>query len=49
MALKVVTWTVDTHAELQGGLPSVTEANPNERRGRPFSDHAPVSALFPYL
>jgi endonuclease/exonuclease/phosphatase family metal-dependent hydrolase len=36
---------VDSHIDRVGGLPSI-ETNPNERRGRVESDHAPVTATF---
>lgn len=36
---------VDSHVDTFGGLPSITDS-PSERRGKPGSDHAPVTALF---
>lgn len=36
---------VDSHIDFFGQLPSVTP-NPDERRGKPASDHAPVTATF---
>jgi endonuclease/exonuclease/phosphatase family metal-dependent hydrolase len=36
---------VDSHVDALGALPSITE-RPNERRGKPGSDHAPVTATF---
>jgi endonuclease/exonuclease/phosphatase family metal-dependent hydrolase len=37
--------TVDSHVDALGALPSITET-PSERRGKPGSDHAPVTATF---
>lgn len=37
--------TVDSHVNLLGGLPSISDS-PSERRGKPGSDHAPVTATF---
>ncbi len=36
---------VDAHVDLFGGLPSITD-EPTLRRGKPQSDHAPVTATF---
>lgn len=36
---------VDSHIDALGALPSITE-RPSERRGKPGSDHAPVTATF---
>lgn len=36
---------VDSNVETVGPLPSVTD-DPNERRGKPSSDHAPITAIF---
>jgi endonuclease/exonuclease/phosphatase family metal-dependent hydrolase len=36
---------VDSHIDVFGSLPSVT-SNPEERLGKPVSDHAPVTATF---
>ncbi|MDV3002705.1 MAG: hypothetical protein N5P05_004360 (plasmid) [Chroococcopsis gigantea SAG 12.99] len=36
---------VDSHIDVLGDLPSITE-RPSERRGKPGSDHAPVTATF---
>ncbi|MGA7954040.1 MAG: endonuclease/exonuclease/phosphatase family protein [Gloeobacterales cyanobacterium] len=37
--------TVDSHVDIFGPLPSVTP-NPEARRGKPASDHAPITATF---
>jgi predicted extracellular nuclease len=37
--------TVDSHVDIFGALPSVTP-NPGARRGKPASDHAPITATF---
>ena len=37
--------TVDSHVDIFGQLPSVTD-DPGTRRGKPASDHAPVTAIF---
>ena len=39
--------TVDSHPELQGGIESVGP-NPNARKNKPASDHAPVTATFDF-
>lgn len=36
---------VDSHVDILDSLPSIPD-NPNERRGEPGSDHAPITALF---
>lgn len=36
---------VDSHVDAVGSIPSVSD-DPNERRGRPGSDHAPITAHF---
>jgi len=36
---------VDSHIDIEGSLPSLTD-NPQARRGKPGSDHAPVTARF---
>ncbi len=36
---------VDSRLDLVGALPSVSN-NPTPRRGKPCSDHAPVTAVF---
>ena len=37
--------TVDSHLDMLGKMPSVS-SNPMERRGKPASDHAPITATF---
>lgn len=37
--------TVDSHVDILNGLPSVTD-DPTRRRGKPVSDHAPITATF---
>jgi endonuclease/exonuclease/phosphatase family metal-dependent hydrolase len=37
--------TVDSHVDAFGPLPSIG-SNPGERRGKPASDHAPITATF---
>ena len=37
--------TVDSHLDMIGKMPSVTP-DPTERRGKPASDHAPITAMF---
>lgn len=36
---------VDSHVDVVGSIPSLGD-NPNERRGQPGSDHAPITARF---
>ena len=38
---------VDSHVDIIGAIPSIGD-NPNERRGKPGSDHAPVTARFEF-
>ena len=36
---------VDSHIDIIGAIPSISD-DPNERRGKPGSDHAPITARF---
>lgn len=38
---------VDSHIDIFNGLPSIDE-NPENRRGKPGSDHSPITALFDF-
>ena len=38
---------VDSHIDVLGALPSISE-RPSERRGKPGSDHGPITAIFDF-